>query len=148
MSLRRGSGSSKKIAFIRSSRQGKTSSKPKGNTTIKFASRRAQEKYRADCAAEQQLRMEYLEPSNLKALGVIRDYNTTDFMNDDSDTLNVNDVLEGNSAAEISHGGEFQDAIAAEMEAERQKRNQMGGLVEMYSVWVGKGERACTAPVV
>ncbi|KAJ7710895.1 hypothetical protein B0H17DRAFT_1123979 [Mycena rosella] len=172
MSMRRGSGSSKKIALIGSSWQGRISSKPKGNTTLKFASRRAQEKYRAERAVEQQLRMEHLDPEHLEALDAIRDYNTAaDFMDDDSDTLNINDVLEGKSTAEISHGGgEFQDAIAAEMKAEHQRKkrtdwrtqrdrtskrtrgfdSQMDGLVEMYSVWVGKGEpapvRSCEDP--
>ncbi|KAJ7631259.1 hypothetical protein B0H17DRAFT_1150319 [Mycena rosella] len=103
-------------------------------------------------------------PMEEEVLQAIRDFDLgPDFMDDNDITLNINEVLDGGTPAKISHGGgEFQEVIEAEMEADRQRRNprrkewrtcwdrtakrnrvfdsQMDVLVELYGIWVGKGE--------
>ncbi|KAJ7704554.1 hypothetical protein B0H17DRAFT_1126867 [Mycena rosella] len=120
-SIHRFSGSSKKAALISSKWPGKVSLKPKGPTRVTMSSRAAQDKQRSKAATEHQIQMENLEPQEQEVLDALADFERD--YGDDEEIIQVNDVLDGTSRAEMSHGGgEFEDAIWQDLESERQRQ--------------------------
>ncbi|KAJ7614313.1 hypothetical protein B0H17DRAFT_1152977 [Mycena rosella] len=147
-SIHRFSGSSKKAALISSKWPGKVSLKPKDPTRVTMGSRAAQDKQRSKAATEHQIRMENLEPQEQEVLDALADFEQD--YGDDEEIIQVNDVLDGTSRAEMSHGGgEFEDAIWQDwsLNDKGSKRTQafavqMEDIVSMYTVWMGLGTPA------
>ncbi|KAJ7727400.1 hypothetical protein B0H16DRAFT_1779478 [Mycena metata] len=131
---------------------------------LKLSNRKAQDEYRSARSKEHEAREAELLPEQLNTLEVLRDFDDgEDTMESRDEEIRLEDVLDGRTEMDISHGGgELTDALRREVEEEyRQKhpkrmdfrtrrdrvqrrvegfQKQMNNMVETYIEWVGEGE--------
>ncbi|KAJ7027063.1 hypothetical protein C8F04DRAFT_1189872, partial [Mycena alexandri] len=157
----RASSSSKKTATIGSSYPGRFG-KHVPIKKVLMKSRTQQDKYRNARVEVQQARDKEMDRDELQALRDIQDWDGGVDGNEDQE-IRLEDVLDGSTRVDISHdGGELREAIRQEIEEEARRakikrpdwrtrqdrikrrtegfRKQMARLVDMYTIWVGKGE--------
>ncbi|KAJ7043626.1 hypothetical protein C8F04DRAFT_1251032 [Mycena alexandri] len=126
-------------------------------------SRRAADEYRARRAQEHEAREAELLPEQLNTLAAIRDFDDGDTMEWREEEIRLEDVLDGSTGIDISHGGgEFTDAVRNELEEEYRRthpkrmdfrtrrdrvqrrvdgfESQMDNMISTYIEWAGEGE--------